>query len=697
MPAAINPQTGEFLVLGQDGQWAPPTMAQNPQTGEKVYLDDGQWKPVPFKATLSKKDQDILASEGTLGGATRSLANGASGGLLDEVSAAGGATGAFLRALTDGQGVSGALDTGGKRYDEILNRERGASREFAKDNPAVNAALEILGGIGGVKGAGAPTATTLAAPTTGQTALQAAKAGGAIGAVSGFGSGEDGFTNRAENAAKIGTLSAILGGATPYVVQGASHAKEVIANLLGSGGEDKAQRLILRGLERDSIPLDEAAARYNAAQAAGYKPEALIDVGGENTRGLMRGAAGTPGPAKEMAVNFVESRQAGQPGRVASDIESAISPNTNYTATIDDIISSRANASRPLYEQAYAEAGPIHSERLQQFLDDPIVQKGLATGYKIQRLEALAEGRPFNPNEMAITGFNDAGDPILGATPNLRTLDAIKRGLDDTLEQYRDKTTGKLVLDQTGRAIDMVRRAFVNTVDSLAPESYRAARAAFAGHSKLLDAMATGRSLLNRDPEITAKQLASMTPSERDFVRAGLAKALRDKAASVQDGADITKRIFGNPAMRDRIAAAFETPEQFSAFENAVNRESQMYANAQRINPRAGSRTAPMLQEMQDVRQNPVVQFGGDVAESGLKGALVRGVGRLYDRGRGINPNTSRSLAEMLLATDPATVNANFASLGNRLASDKELAGRLSRYLRDIGALEGKTVGALSN
>ena len=44
---AINPQTGEILVLSPSGEWTAAQRAVNPQTGEQLYSDGSQWLPVP--------------------------------------------------------------------------------------------------------------------------------------------------------------------------------------------------------------------------------------------------------------------------------------------------------------------------------------------------------------------------------------------------------------------------------------------------------------------------------------------------------------------------------------------------------------------------------------------------------------------------------------------------------------------------
>jgi hypothetical protein len=46
MPVAVNDK-GEYLTLDQQGQWSPAMIADNPQSGEKLFLDGSEWKPLP--------------------------------------------------------------------------------------------------------------------------------------------------------------------------------------------------------------------------------------------------------------------------------------------------------------------------------------------------------------------------------------------------------------------------------------------------------------------------------------------------------------------------------------------------------------------------------------------------------------------------------------------------------------------------
>lgn len=707
MPVAVNPKTGEVLTLGPDGQWAPPKMASNPETGEKLFLDGSEWKPLPALGQMTPQDRQIEQSR-LMPRVQGALEQGVTFGFGDEVGAAGAATGRFLKDLTAGAPVSEAWKNAGQRYDEKLLAERAAGKEFAKENPVTNAGLETLGGLAiapatigaGAAAVGGGSRAAGAAPSMARTMGQAAAGAGLTGGIAGFGSSEGGFGNRMQDAATTAAVSGLIGGVTPLAMKGIGEGVETVKNLLGTTNADEtAQRLILRAMERDNIPVMEAIQRYNAGQLTGAKPEALVDIGGENLRGLARGAASVPGPARQMTQDFIANRQAGQGGRIADDVAAHISPNKDYAGAVDDLLAMRARNASPLYKEAFNDPTPIYSDRLKQFLDDPITHQGLARGYKVQRLEALANNEPFDPKMLAITGFNEAGDPILGGTPNLRSLDAVKRGLDDILEGYRDKTTGKLVLDETGRAIDQVRKAYVKTVDELAPDVYKQARAAWSGPSQSKDAMALGRNILRMDSDVTAKAIKNLSENDREFFKAGVVRAIKDAADNAPDGADITKRFFGKPALREKLAAAFDSPDQFKAFEDAIKREAGMVNTARAINPKAGSPTAIIQEEQRDLRKNPVVQFATDAVRpgGGLLNATGNALGALYDRGRGINPNTSEALARMLLETDPAKVGQLGQKLGGQTAADQRRALEIARQLGLIGTAEGRTIGAASN
>lgn len=670
MPIAYNKETGEILTLGDDGKWAPPKMAQNPETGQKLFLDGSEWKPLPAMAGLSAKDKTIEQNS-FMPRVQAALEQGATMGFSDEVGAAGAATGRFLKDLTSGQPVADAWKHAGERYDERLAGQRALSKEFARDNPGTNMALETLGGFSmGPKQqpmsiAGTATLPPAQSATLPQMALQGAKVGATYGGVTGFGTGEGGFGDRAANAAIGAGAGAAVGAATPVIAQGLAHGWDVAKNLVGATDPDKtAQQLILRAMERDGMSPQDAAQRFQQWQASGAKPEALVDIGGENVRGLMRGAASVPGPAKEAAQTFIEQRQAEQGSRIAKDVADMISPNTDFAGTVDNLMQSRARMAQPIYEKAVNPANLVPDDEFAKLAADPFIAKTIGQ----VRSDPLYGMGEIPPNSMPV-------------------LDAAKKQIDDAIG-----AAVRAGRNNEARLLGQKKDAIVSLADSAFPD-YAAARQAWSGPSQSMEAMDLGRSILKADADVTARQIAALPAGDKEFFRAGVVKAIKDTADKVQDGGDITKRIFGNKAIREKLAAAFDTPADFSAFENAIKREANMFATNQQIGPRQGSRTAVLESEMQDVRKNPIVQFAADVFHRGPFQAVGGAASHLYDRGRGINAETSQALARYLLETNPNSVHNVFSTVQGTQNLDRARAAAIARQLQLIGAQEGRMAG----
>lgn len=205
--------------------------------------------------------------------------------------------------------------------------------------------------------------------------------------------------------------------------------------------------------------------------------------------------------------------------------------------------------------------GAVWSPRIQQFLDDPITQAGLAKGAKLERLEALAEGRPFNPTEYAITGVDDAGNPVVGSVPNMRTLNVVKKGLDDMVEAAKDPMTGRL--SEEGRAIDKVRRSFLEELDKVNPD-FKAARESWAGPSKTMEAFKKGLSVFQNKggmsgiantPDAIKAWIKSATPDEVQAMKLGARSSLEQEMASSANQVDKVTRIAAVDANRQKLGA----------------------------------------------------------------------------------------------------------------------------------------------
>lgn len=204
MPTAFNKQTGELRVLDKSGAWIAPTMAANPQTGEKLYLDGEDWKPVPLTGD----------EEGA--GAAASVLQGPLMGFGDEVTAALGNPVSAAKAAFGAENEK----TGG--YYKDLRQFRDIESRYRAANPGISTALTLAGGaVGGGLQLGRSAFNTAARvlPNAGRL-TQAAATGAGFGAAAGYGSGEGSAADRLVSA----TLGAGLGGATGGALEAAAPA-----------------------------------------------------------------------------------------------------------------------------------------------------------------------------------------------------------------------------------------------------------------------------------------------------------------------------------------------------------------------------------------------------------------------------------------------------------------------------------------
>ena len=226
--------------------------------------------------------------------------------------------------------------------------------------------------------------------------------------------------------------------------------------------------------------------------------------------------------------------------------------------------------------------GAVWNPRIQQFLDNPRVKQGIARGLRIERDAALAAGRAMNPIEYAIVGTAASGDPIVGKVPTMKLLAKAKEGLDAILEspEMRDLLSGKL--NAEGRAVDDVRRSFLNELDAINPD-YKKARNVWSGASQSIENLRMGQELFKMSPEEIKDAISQMTQNDREFFKLGAANTMRKMVAQTGKAGDETRRLIGTQYARDQMRAMFDSQEQFDKFFSKLNAEHLMFDSWKRI------------------------------------------------------------------------------------------------------------------
>lgn len=630
-----------------------------------------------YKGHLDRDEFNRRVGLTSASGSTRAaLMQGLSFGFADEVGAA--ASGA-VGALT-GEGF-------GPAYDRSLKAQRENLEVFRQNNPYVGRGLEFAGGVIGGGPSIARNAVEQVARVTPSMGRTVATAAG-MGAAQGFGEGE-GLGDRLAGAAAGGVLGGAMAGILPAALRLTRGAFGRVAQMTGlADSEETAARLLLRALEQDGLTPTQAMQRLNQWQGQGAKPEALFDIAGENTRRLARTAASVPGPGTERAVNYLAERQGDQATRIAGDVTENLGQSADDFFTRRQVLTQqRQTAAAPLYDRAFRiQLQPDEYGQVARFVEDPIGQDALRRGLRVVELEHLAEGRPFDPQAYGVQRVNGEWAPVEGQTPNMRLLDAVKRGFDEIVEGFRDPTSGRLNLNQYGRAVDQARGAYRATLAGMF-HPYRQALEAWSGPSQAMDAMARGRGLFSLQDAEAARLATTIrnSPTEAEFFRLGVAQAIQERIASAPDGADAVKRIFGSRAKRALLRASFPDEASFNQFAAQMQREAAMYRNAQFVSPRTGSQT--------QLRQTDAETIGDQAMDlatalvvpgKNFFSALTAAGANVAARSRGVTPEVADELTQRLFADQTPEVVATLRRLNQqrmREALARQRGGRINAQI----------------
>jgi len=628
--------------------------------------------------------------------------------------------------------TAGNLDTLGGGQTKL------AQQYLEKNNPTAS----LLGTVTG--GALAAGGAELGLARAGLTAGRAALAGDALyGGAYGAGSADGG--NRLLGALAGATGGAVGGIAGRAAVSGVGNLARGRFGLPQEQAVTRGENLAVDALRSDNMSPRTALSALREAQAVGV-PSIPADLG-DNARGMFGSLARQPGPERSALRGSVIDRQMGQGERIRSAITEDLGPITNIRQQSDALIQQGRNSAEPFYNRAYETPVPSTPE-LDAVLNTPFGRQAIGRARTIAANErrnpselnfALdAEGNPvMNPFpgrqvaddlaaraeldaaqeayraarngpgdvDAARTRIANAREALRLSQQNLRgapdpnqaasvptyttqTLDYAKRGMDDILEEQRNQITGRLVLDEAGRAQNGVRSELLREVDRLNP-SYGQARAAYAGPAAERDALALGRDALRMSPEDVQVAAGRLTPSQRAQFGLGYRTELSNQIDNRVDGADKVGALIGTPRKRAALSAAMGESEGLTRFNQRLAAEQA--ANETYRAVATGSATAGRLADDavmgsdqalleravdagQRFRSGGVVGGGISLALDALKSAGTYGFGK--------KAATARSDAASALL-DPARFEEVAQRLGRNAAvrrvNDRAIARAIER------------------
>lgn len=577
----------------------PPTMLQSIGRG----LMQGVHDVIDYPAEQLAKGADAIGLTGLLGAPNAAQTQQADttyrnqfnqnyqGNLPAQISRVGGQVAASVPILAAGGnllngalgGVSAAAGEG--TAANVINGARNLLSGTAGQGEAGITGLATRTASralqGGTAGAAASLLTAPSNPDAGSN-LQQAKFGGSVGALAN------------------GLVMPALGYVGAPIVKGAgailSRLNDVSPNLTNRG----AVNALTKAFANDGMTLEQG---LSAMRGMGDQAT-LADAGGRNVNALAQVVANTPGQGQQTA-SYLLDRADQAPDLVSQSLQNATGQTGNIQSSMDELMAQRSKAAQPLYSKAFSNPVPI-DPRLKQFLDDPDIQAAMARGIPLARREALANGLPFDEKTYlgdeaknvaadlldANGNLIHAGDATAQVTPSMQALDAAKRGLDSMIEDSanRDPLTG--AMNAQGRSLSNLRSAFLNHLDAINPD-YAAARNAWAGPSQAMQAMKDGSNFLKASPDEIASVLKDMPESNVPFYLNGVTSALQNKVDATPDGANVVRKIFGTPAIREKLQAAFNNQEAYDRFASDMENQARFASTKNSI--MSGSQTYQRL------------------------------------------------------------------------------------------------------
>ena len=604
---------------------------------------------------------------------------------------------------------------GDETYEEELNMINDSYTQFADENPGVALSGEIGGGflplIGSLAAApftgGASTAGTAAAATRSlgalnklrqlgtTTATQAARVipqntigrgvmvGGGTGLVGGVGAGNPG--DRFEGGA-IGLIAgAVLGAGIPLTARASGAAWNAIKERLIA-----SESMIDMGAARrifDSVSSKGGTMQdvVNTMQADAYLgvPATI----GTTTRQLtnLTDAVNTAGRGDSPAIiqDTLEDMRSGSRARVGEQVKDAVS-NDNFYATQDTLITNLRRNADDVYDEAYA-FGTVDDPRILNLLENnPAFQEAYKRAKTIARYEQdadiLAGGDGYR--------FMLQGE---GELPDVRTLDYIKRGLDDVIRKGFDGTG---MAPAEANALKGLRRQYIDILDEVTEvdgeSAYRNARNVYKGDIEVVEALELGLSDFSKPgfaPEQVSKLLNDFSEAEREVFAIGATRSILNKITTPSNEANFAKRIIGSPDMRAKIKLLFPNTNQsgYDLLEAALLREKQLYERTGKI--LGGSPTAARRAAVDQLESNPgAAEAAGDAIQSSFNpvSGLMSMAVRVLQRAT-IPEKVQERMAKMLMSESPEEIAAVVKLL-------EEYTAKAAPRAANIGRAEASTI-----
>lgn len=505
-------------------------------------------------------------------------------------------------ALVHGRDVGQAFKGGYAAGKDVKQQDIDA---LAAQHPIAYNAGSILAGLGrSVPGGPAAAQAGSKLVETAKNGLKAAGVGGGLGALIGAADSE-GAEGRLKGAATGGALGAALGGglsvAGEAIVNPALKTTARIANKATGGKLINPNRLaaqrLTEALRKDGLNAQQVQTAMNEWLKNGNTPQ-LMNLAGENTRRLIRAAAGKGGEAGAVAAGNVETLAADLQGNAISRTR-ALTPEKRTAQIVSDAIKAkRTGLADVQYKAPYSEPVQVDEGVISALSDEP----GKAA---LRRARTAAVARR-NAQQVAEI------DQMLAALETGGDLPQVSGG---TLDRIKIAMGGRgAKMNQSPDTRDIASGLFdrANEIDAAleAVPGLQPARQTYRGMTAQDQALELGGSnaFNNPDEYIQAlrDKIAMATPVDNPFpvsgddirgaAGVGLARDIERQIGAPTEGATgFLNKLSTGTNQRRVLEETF--PGQAEQYREAINQLVSQLNDARFISPNHGSQTALRLED----------------------------------------------------------------------------------------------------
>jgi len=450
-----------------------------------------------------------------------------------------------------------------------------------------------------------------------------------------------------------------FGSVVPSVVGGVARGAEAAGEGVAKAGEVGAR--LARGVDADSILANRISAT-DATQALqelkSGEISVLADVAGDEIQGFTRAVGKVSGGARNIVSSALEGRSEEAVGRVSTALSKNISNVESYFGNLDDLAKARATIATPLYKEAFKANKVIVSKEVDRILETPAGRRALQQAVvKMQNDRSLLAVPDKELGEqIRLAGIEGTG--AIGRGLNLRSLDYVKRSLDDQIG----------VAIRTGEADNVrilsgMKKGLVRELDkaditaragprSFKPEggAYKRARKVFSDFKSLEDAQQAGLDFTKHRPEQLKIFLRELDNTQKEAFKIGVRENLQKIVSTTADQADPAKRVFGNQFKRDQIKAVFGEGKQINEFTKRMTEEIRAAKTKFRV--LGGSRTdiniandVEFIDAASQATRQGLIRTSIEKAVESIAGAAKR-------RWTGLNSQNATKLAKILTDRD---------------------------------------------